>query len=318
MGWDDSAPTAQEMNTGGWDAAAPTSKELGSSGQNPWNPFNPILNRMHKAGEERVALMQAQKDWESKNPAQPTAESAIDYANNSPMGQNQKTFAMNMASGAMANPDLAISEMSPTMGGISDMVKSGKAKISGLISAKEGLKPVIEIADDSGAAAKGYKLNLNALKMNEPLFQGLKPVIEIADDSGAAAKGYKLNLNALKMNEPLFQNVAQPAAEAAPEVAAKSVASEAIPGKEVIQEAAHHLGLPSKAQAAGGVAGAFIAHHLGLPEWMGAVAGAKTAPYVVNAYVKTANGIMPIIEENSSMIGNLGRAAVATEQSGDK
>lgn len=196
--------------------------------------------------------------------------------------------------------------------GLGNLIKSGKAKITGLFSSEEGLHPIIEAADEA-SPLNPFKEDIFSMRASR---EGMKPTLPDlrAARVAEAAPKLNLNLNPLKMNEPLFP---PSVTQAAPEVA--ETAAETSHGG--VANLLHHLHVPTSANAAGTLAGGYVggkvAEEAGIPKEYGYLAGAavgsKAGPMAVRAYLKTANGLLPIIEAHGAALNAAARAAIAKE-----
>lgn len=265
MGWDDSAPTAQELNTGGWDSTPPTAQEIGK----PQNIMSRIFN---------------------PSPAQRTSDNAkmAEAANNPVTGMEDPVYKY------------GVGFLGPTSGlkGIANLLKSGKATISGFLSSEHGIHPIIEAAEEAGQVAPSSPFA-------KDIFSGggsAAPAVTAAPETGQAMK---------QIFDPFTKTTKMVPATtaAAPEAVAATPSTES-PGMLSKLMKTAHLGTSSN--AVGAAIGGYAAHKAGMPEVAGAIAGGLAGPMAVKAFIKTQNGLMPIWEVNQPFLSQEGRAAIST------
>lgn len=287
---------------------------------NPWEMDWSKSQAAQSAGEPAPTPKPWDMDW-SKASAAPASKSVVDayksggvkaaasqIADNTKAAWNynpsdeQKMEAAKHPVTGMEDPayQYGVGFLSPTnpVKGLASMLKSGKAKVSAFLSSEEGLHPVIEAVESAAPVADGAKklnLNLNALKMNEPLFQGASGAGEAAATAG-----------------PEMRQVIDPFTKVRKMVPVEGAATQAAPVESLGKES--FLPEFSKASATGAAVGGFVAHKLGLPVEAGVYAGAKAAPYAVKAYMKTSQGLIPILEHSGQELGALTRAGIAASE----
>lgn len=194
--------------------------------------------------------------------------------------------------------------------------KAGKAKITGLLSSEEGLHPIIEASEEVSPLSP-FKQDIFPMRASR---EGMAPTMReqmasIVDPKNPATLAETPIPEGMKQVFDPFTKKTRlipiKAAEAAPEAA--PVASEAAQHSGGVKDLLHHF-IPSSPSAAGAAAGAYAAHKADLPEWAGALvgaAGAKGGTLAVKAFLKTSQGLLPIMESGAPALNAAARAAIA-------
>lgn len=272
---------------------------------------NPGIGHAISKGYQSSGLMGAIKEGASQ-----LADNAKTAWNYNPSEEQKNIAAKNPVTG-MEDPAYVygaglVGETS-ALKGLGSLLKSGKAKISGLFSSEEGLHPIIEASEETSPLSP-FKKDIFSMRATR---EGMKPTLP--DLRAASTEASQTIPEGMKQVFDPFTKTTRMIPVASSEASAPIEASESSHG--TLDKLLHHLNVPASSQAvgamAGGYAGGQAAEEAGIPKeygyLAGAAAGSKMAPMAVRAYLKTANGLLPIIESHGPAINAAARAAIAKE-----
>lgn len=293
MGWNDTAPTSQELNTVGWDSSPPTNTELGK------RSVSDAFRAEGIKGATNQIATNAKAAWNSN----PTEEQKNEAAKHPITGMEDPAYQYGVGLVGQTN----------ALKGLGNLLKSGKAKITSLLSSEHGLHPIIEAAEET-SPLNPYTKDIFSMRATR---EGMQPTLPDLRAARAAVPETEVAMR--EVFDPFTKTtkvvpVSASTSEAAPVAEAASKQSGSSFGNLI-----HKLHLPASSQAAGAAIGGYAAHKADLPHWAqlgAAAAGAKAGPLAVQAFLKTKDGLIPIMEMPA--VNAAARAAAATQSGENK